>query len=139
MRDRLAKNRLAALATDVERARGQLLSPPLPNIMEAVSPPATPKNPRLARFAAPFRMARPRSQRKQYDKLEEEAALIGDRRGSDDSDKTVVETPGDLLSVLGPIIGGLQRLTPRVTAKPTGDEAMRGEFDRICENLLSLL
>lgn len=102
----------------------------------------------LAKVSTPFRLVRSRTQGKTYGKMDESRSLISDdRRGSADSDATLVGSdPGadtvgysadQLLEVLAPLVSALQRLTPRLdTADPPRD--LLRHHHLICEKLTTL-
>jgi hypothetical protein len=121
------------------------LKPPLPKVL-------------LSRMTAPFRRARARSQQNKYDKMEETKSLLSDRRGSADSDTTLIEdslfsdlepvptgpsgapdAAGQILEILAPIIGSLQRLTPRLETVQHDGAKLSHDLDALCEQTLDLL
>lgn len=93
---------------------------------------------RLSNFTSPFRLVRSRSQKKRYDKVEEQTGLLSARRDSDDSDQALLDQDdpaSHLLAVLAPLVSGIQRLGPRTT----GQNDVAGLFDEVCKTLKALI
>ena len=65
------------------------------------------------------------------------------RRGSDDSDATLVEdvgqTAADLLAVMAPLVAGLQGLTPQLIALRPLPGEIKQAFEEACDKMLALL
>jgi hypothetical protein len=99
---------------------------------------------------SPFRLKRSRDLKKQYTQLDETSALLAQRRGSTDSDQTLVDEDGArsspvaamdsnaLLAILAPLVGALQRLTPRLNASSAPNDIF-ASFIGACTALTSLL
>jgi hypothetical protein len=96
----------------------------------------------LSRITATLRLDKFRSHNKQYDQLEETKSLITDRRGSGDSDTTLVATQVDysahLLEILAPLVSALQGITRKISVD-MADVAVLQEHGVMCERLLDLI
>ena len=120
--------------------------------------PRVPAKAFFSRMAAPLRRARSRSQQKTYEKIEEERLLSSganaQRRGSDDSDKTLVDDttapeevspPADplsasqMLDVLAPLISSLQRITPRLAGSSVHSDEAKNDHAAICGTMLQFI
>ena len=95
------------------------------------------------RVTTTFRLGRSRSH-KRYDQLEETESLICDRRGSGDSDATLVATAqvdhsAHLLEVLAPLVSALQRITPRISIGMGDFQSIKEAHHDTCEKLSGLV
>jgi len=86
-----------------------------------------------------------RRHKKKYDQLEETTSLISDRRGSADSDATLVaivqevDETGHLLEILAPLVSALQRLTLKIDDGMEDLEGVQAVHQELCKKMLSLV
>jgi len=92
-------------------------------------------------LTAPFRLVRQRCQKKTYANIDEQIGLLASRRDSADSNQTLVEEQdvdpaSQMLTVLAPLVSGLQKLRLRIPAQT--DEVMK-QYEEVCGNLKVLI
>lgn len=98
---------------------------------------------RFSRLTSQLRFVRKRSAKSCIDTPDENQRLLDARRGSAQSDETLVEsddTASDLLDVLGPLVATLQRLRARIALQSkVGQQSILTQAEEVCALLLRLI
>ena len=129
----------------VRNARERLISKPNSPIFDTphkvVDPKIRTSPTRMFKVTTPFRLVRSKIQRKNSYQIMEEERLLPDRRDSGSSDETLVnddDPAGYLLSILAPLIAGIQRISTKLNPFGQQFDVIDG-FDRLCSKTLDLL